>query len=228
MAYGVRFISCGDAALAVHFDERPSPALAKRIATLHEALRTIGNPSIESVPGLTSLTVLFDPVRTSAFDIERQVEQSLQRFNATSRPSTEWTIPVCYEDELAPDLEHVASACGLATAEVIATHTARVYIVYLLGFSPGFPYIGDLDPQLALPRRADPRARVAAGSVAIATDYTAIYPQATAGGWHVIGATPLSLFDASRKQPALLSPGDSVRFEAIARVEFDRLRNHDG
>lgn len=224
MTRGVRLVLCGDAALAVHFDERASPALARRIAALHESLRAHGNTTLESVPGLTSLTVIFEPDTVSAAEIEALVVRSLAQSRAQARPVREWTIPVCYEGALAPDLEYVAGACGLATTEVIAAHAARAYTVYLLGFSPGFPYMGDLDRRLALPRRADPRSRVPRGAVAIATGYTAIYPQETAGGWHVIGATPLELFDAMREPPALLAPGDSVRFEPIARGEFDRLR----
>ena len=224
MKNGVRFVSCGDAALAVHFDERPSPALARRIAALHESLRARGNAAIETVPGLASLTVLFEPDTIAAAEIQALVVSSLEHAPEKERSPREWTIPVCYEGALAPDLEYVASACGLAIAEVIAAHSARAYTVYLLGFSPGFPYMGDLDRRLALPRRSDPRSRVPAGAVAIATGYTAIYPQETAGGWHVIGATPLKLFDALREPPALLAPGDTVRFEAIRRGEFDRLR----
>lgn len=220
----MRFVSCGDAALAVHFDERPSPALAQRIATLHDALRARGNAAIESIPGLTSLTVLFTPDTISAAEIEALVVRSLEHSSENPRSGRAWTIPVCYEGALAPDLEYVAGACGLAPAEVIAAHTARAYTVYLLGFSPGFPYMGDLDSRLALPRRPDPRSRVPRGAVAIATGYTAIYPQETAGGWHVIGATPLELFDALREPPALLAPGDTVRFEPIGRGEFDRVR----
>lgn len=224
MKNGVRIVSCGDAALAVHFDERPSPALARRIAALHESLRARGNSAIESIPGLTSLTVLFAPDSIAAAQIEALVVNGLEHSGEKERPVREWTIPVCYEGALAPDLEYVAGACGLTTAEVVAAHTARAYTVYLLGFSPGFPYMGDLDPRLALPRRSDPRPRVPEGAVAIATGYTAIYPQETAGGWHVIGATPVKLFDPLREPPALLAPGDTVRFEAIPRGEFDRLR----
>ena len=106
--------------------------------------------------------------------------------------------------------------------EVVAAHTSRSYVVYLVGFSPGFPYLGDVDERIALPRRTVPRPRVPAGSVAIATHYTAVYPQDTPGGWHIIGRTPVRFFDASASPPALVAPGDTVRFYAVDAEEYDR------
>jgi inhibitor of KinA len=175
------------------------------------------------VPGLTSLTVMFDPDLTSAATLQQALERCRDSALASSPTSREWHIPVCYDAGCAPDLSDVARACRLTEAEVIAAHTSRSYTVYLLGFSPGFPYLGDIDERLVLPRRAEPRPRIAAGSVAIATQYTAVYPQPTAGGWHIIGRTPATLFDASASPPALLAPGDTVRFYAIDSAELERL-----
>lgn len=222
---GVRTLPCGDAAVVFQFDEPPSPALALRIAALHAALRhEVTQGLVESVPGLNSLTVLFDPEVQSARAIEQCVASALASRAAPTRRPAHWRIPVCYEGELAPDLEAVAFGCGLDASAVVEAHVSRDYTIYLLGFSPGFPYMGDLDSRLALPRRADPRPRVPAGSVAIATGYTAIYPQATAGGWHIIGTTPLRLFDAAREPPALMAAGDSVSFDPVTREDFDRIR----
>lgn len=222
---GVRTIPCGDAAVAFQFDEPPSPALALRIATLHQALRRDATRGlIESVAGLNSLTVIFDPDVQSLRGIERCVARALASEAAPIRAPAHWRIPVCYQGELAPDLDAVARRCALDPNAVIEAHASRAYTIYLLGFSPGFPYMGDLDPRLELPRRADPRPRVPAGSVAIATGFTAIYPQATAGGWHIIGTTPLTLFDAAREPPALMAAGDSVSFEPVTRSDFERIR----
>jgi KipI family sensor histidine kinase inhibitor len=220
----MRYSSCGDAAFTVELGSRANLLLTRGIAALHEALRRAAPEGyLESVPGLTSLTVMFDPDRTSAATLQQALERCRDSALASSASSREWHIPVCYDVACAPDLADVARACRLTEAEVIAAHTSRSYTVYLLGFSPGFPYLGDIDERLVLPRRVEPRPRIAAGSVAIATQYTAVYPQPTAGGWHIIGRTPATLFDASASPPALLAPGDTVRFYAIDSAEFERL-----
>jgi KipI family sensor histidine kinase inhibitor len=135
-----------------------------------------------------------------------------------------WRVPVCYENSFAPDLGEVANRTGLAPSEVVARHSGPSYHVYMLGFLPGFPYLGDLPRELALPRRANPRLRVPAGSVSIATTLTAIYPYESPGGWHLIGATPVRLFDPARSRPALLEPGDEVQFQPIDPASFASIR----
>jgi inhibitor of KinA len=221
----VRFTSCGDAAFIVELGARPNLLLTRSIAALQAALaRAAPTGFVESVPGLTSLTILFDPDITTRAALEEDVQRCIMSGPGLSARSREWRVPVCYGGEYAPDLGDVATTCGLTTDEVIAAHSSRAYVVYLLGFSPGFPYMGDIDPRIALPRRAVPRPRVPAGSVSIATQYTAVYPQETAGGWHLIGRTPLRFFDAAATTPALVAPGDTVRFEAIDAAEFERLR----
>src|SRR5262249_55828790 len=124
-------------------------------------------------------------------------------------------IPVCYGGECGPDLEDVARHTGLAPAEVIARHSAVTYLVYFLGFSPGFPYLGGLAPELATPRLSAPRKRVPAGSVAIGGRQTGVYPVESPGGWRIIGRTDLRLFDPNAEPPALLRTGDSVRFVSV-------------
>jgi KipI family sensor histidine kinase inhibitor len=138
--------------------------------------------------------------------------------------STLWRVPVCYEGEFAPDLAEVARLTGLTPDEVVVLHSGTRFHVYMLGFLPGFPYLGDLPERLALPRRADPRLRVPAGSISIATSLTAIYPYESPGGWHLIGATPIRLFDAERPCPALLAPGDAVIFDPVDRAAFASMR----
>ncbi len=147
-----------------------------------------------------------------------------QRGGATSEERAPIEIPVCYEPAFAPDLEEVAQRTGLATDDVVARHVATLHRVLMIGFAPGFPYLGGLDPRLAsIPRRATPRARVEAGSVAIANGQTVIYPFATPGGWNLIGRTPLQLFDPLRKQPALVQAGDRLRFVAIGARDYEAL-----
>jgi inhibitor of KinA len=215
---------CGDAAFTIELGREANVLLARTIAGLHSALTQCAPPGfIESIPGLTSLTVLFDPDQTSAPTLQQNIMRLLDtRASSTTRPRA-WDIPVCYEGECAPDLFDVARACGMSPQQVIAGHTQRSYVVYLLGFSPGFPYLGDLDARLELPRLTAPRTRVPAGSVAIATRYSAIYPQSTAGGWHIIGRTPLTLFDPRACPPVLLAAGDTVRFQAVDASEYQRI-----
>jgi len=132
-------------------------------------------------------------------------------------------VPVCYEAEFAPDLELVSSTTGIPVEEVVERHCASEFRVLMIGFAPGHPYMGGLHPTLAVPRRANPRAEVPAGSVAIANLQSVIYPYAIAGGWNVIGRTPLAVFDARREPPSLLAAGDRVRFRAISRAEYRSL-----
>ena len=220
----MRLSMCGDAAFTVELGSQPNVLLTRAIAALHRALmRSAPAGFIESVPGLTSLTILFDPDATCASALQQEIERCLYGARETHARSREWHLPVCYADEYAPDLEAVAKACGMTADEVVAAHTGRSYVVYVIGFSPGFPYLGDLDERIVLPRRAEPRPRVPAGSVAIATRYTAVYPQSTAGGWHIIGRTPVTFFDAQKDPPSLLSPGDTVRFYGIDAARFVQL-----
>src|SRR5262249_7548668 len=156
---------------------------------------------------------------------EAAITALLGRESGVSAGAVCWRIPVCYEGEFAPDLPEVARLTGLACDDVVALHSSARYHVYMLGFLPGFPYLGGLPAELALPRRGGPRGRVPAGSIAIATMLAAIYPYESPGGWHLIGTTPLRLFDLARTPPALLSPGDAVRFVPVARGAFADIRN---
>jgi inhibitor of KinA len=133
-------------------------------------------------------------------------------------------IPVCYGGELGPDLGTVAERAGLGADDAAALHAGADYLVYAIGFTPGFPYLGGLPAALHAPRRATPRPRVAAGSVGIGGAQTGVYPQASPGGWQIIGRTPLALFRPAERPAALLRPGDRVRFRAISRSEFESWR----
>jgi inhibitor of KinA len=217
----VRFLSAGDRALVVEFGDRIDRALSDGVLRLNAAIRSEGLAGVvETVPTFRSVTVYFDPLITSRAELERAVAGLLHSQRSSRIAATQWRIPVCYEDELAPDLAEVARLTGLPPGDVVARHSGTRYHVYMLGFLPGFPYMGDLPQQLGLPRRADPRLRVPAGSIAIATSLTAIYPYESPGGWHLIGATPVRLFDAERQRPALLAPGDAVIFEPIGRARY--------
>ena len=221
----VRFLSAGDRALVVEFGARVDRALSDDVLRLDASLRSTGLAGVvETVPTFRSLMVHYDPLVTSRAELEQAIAALLDRRSGLCRDATLWRVPVCYEGEFAPDLAEVARLTELTPREVVGLHSAVRYHVYMLGFLPGFPYLGDLPPQLALPRRADPRVRVPAGSVSIATTLTAIYPYESPGGWHLIGATPIRLFDPERPRPALLAPGDIVRFEPIDPASFASIK----
>jgi inhibitor of KinA len=137
-------------------------------------------------------------------------------------------IPVCYGGDLGPDLGGIAEWAGLTVEDVIRAHAAVPYRVYMLGFLPGFAYLGAVDPRIAMPRRTTPRLRVPAGSVAIAGPQTGVYPADAPGGWHLIGRTPLTMFDVARTHPSLLAPGDRVEFRAVDRDAYEHARSRSG
>ena len=225
-----RIDAFGDSALLVTFGDRLDPTMNDKVHLLHAHLTALGDPRIiESVPAYATLTIEYDPLRMT-YEEAAQLVEEVSRLDllAKSRQETAPTgiieIPTLYGGERGFDLADVAAARGLSAAEVVRRHTAVTYRVYMVGFTPGFGYLGALDPTLATPRRATPRPRVPAGSVAIGGKQTGVYAQTTPGGWHVIGHTPLRFFDPhNAERPTLLRPGDRVCFRAVDVAEYDSL-----
>jgi KipI family sensor histidine kinase inhibitor len=183
----------------------------------------------EVVPALGGIALHFDPEHADLpaaplAAAEAFVDECLGAASYRAERRGRLVVPVCYDPEFALDIVEVAEKSGNAPEEIARRHTATEHHVLMVGFSPGQPYIGGLDPKLAVPRRATPRTRVPAGSVAIANAQTAVYPFEISGGWNVIGRTPLAVFDPVREPPSLFAPGDRVRFVAISRAEFARLK----
>ncbi|WP_048600823.1 5-oxoprolinase subunit PxpB [Rubeoparvulum massiliense] len=181
---------------------------------------------LEAVPSYTTVTIFYDPlVIQHAFPYEyvcQWAEEKLTKLVEQKRPASKLVqIPVCYDQALGPDLETVAAYHQRTTEEVIHLHTSQRYHVYFLGFSPGFPFLGGLDPAIATPRKSTPRLKIPAGSVGIAGQQTGVYPLETPGGWQIIGRTPLRLFSLEQEHPTLLQPGDQVEFIPITREEFE-------
>jgi len=204
--------SLGDAALSFELGDRIDPDVAARVRGLDAALQERPFPGlVECVPTHRSLLVLFDPARVEPRAVSETLHERLARPGPLPAPRRH-VVPTVYGGAHGVDLDAVAAALGLTPAAVAARHAASEYEVQMLGFAPGFGYLGPLDPGLELPRRATPRERVPAGSVAIAARQTAIYPGTSAGGWHLIGRASLMLFDPEADPPALLAPGDRVRF----------------
>ncbi len=217
-----RIRAAGDSALVVELPARLDPATSARVVSLAGAtMRRLGAAVRDAVPGYHTLTVYFDPLTLDAAWLEDQLAE-LAADPAIDADATGATIeiPVCYGGDLGPDLEEVARIAGCTPAEVIQLHADRGYRVFVVGFVPGFAYMGPVDARLALPRRTTPRTRVPAGSVAIAAGQTGIYPMETPGGWHLIGRTTVRPFDESRVEPVLFRAGDRVTFRSISRDEF--------
>ena len=221
----VKFLASADSAVIVEFGDRADRAVSDQVLALGDRVRALGIAGVvEVVPTFRSLMVHYDPLRTSARALFAAIETALACKSVVDRKRRLWRVPVCYEQDFAPDLESVARATRLATEEVMRLHASTRYHVYMIGFVPGFPYMGDLPEALVLPRRVDPRIHVPPGSVSIATNQTAIYPLDSPGGWHLIGTTPIQMFDAQSDPPALFAPGDAVEFEPIDAQAFAKIR----
>jgi len=215
-------LAAGDAALVVEYEERIDPAINRRVHALAQALAEQAIPGLrEAVPSYRSLLVHYDPLRLSYAEARSLVKEVLQRYAEASLPEPRRVeIPTVYGGEYGPDIGAVAEHNGLTTEEVIRVHSGVAYTVYMLGFAPGFPYLGGLPEGLSTPRLSTPRERVPAGSVGIAGSQTGVYPLATPGGWQLIGRTPVALFDPHRVPPAFLRPGDLVSFAPISPDEY--------
>jgi inhibitor of KinA len=219
-----RFLLAGDAALVIEFGNAIDPAINRRVHALAHALQENPLPGLgEAVPTYRSLLVHYDPLQLSHAKIEAYVSGALHRCKDTPPPAPRLIeLPTVYGGEHGPDIGFVAEHNGLSVEDVIRLHAGATYTVYMLGFTPGFPYLGGLPDVLAAPRLETPRKRVPAGSVGIAGAQTGVYPLATPGGWRLIGWTPVTLFDPARTPPALLQPGDQVRFVPISLEEAGR------
>ncbi|MFD1468516.1 5-oxoprolinase subunit PxpB [Hymenobacter caeli] len=236
-ALPVQLFPLGDAAMVVQFGAGISPATHRAVQAFDAYLAA--HPFVglrECVPAFTTLTVYYDPWLVSAGGRHQPYETVAQTLRemlpaagppaaATAADSVE--IPVCYGGEFGPDLAFVARHTGLSAAEVIARHTAPDYLVYMVGFAPGFPYLGGLDAGLATPRKARPRPLVPAGAVGIAGAQTGIYSLPTPGGWQLIGRTPLQLFNPAWAGPSRLHAGQTLRFVPVSAAEYARTQQHE-
>ncbi|MGI4762257.1 MAG: 5-oxoprolinase subunit PxpB [Janthinobacterium lividum] len=232
----LRLYPLGDAAVVLEFGQAIAPATHRLIQAFARVLARHPPPGLrEVVPAFTTLTVYYDPLVLfalgAAAPYERLAADLRQLLPAAQAAAAEYVpgplveIPVCYGGEFGPDLAAVASHAQLSVEEVIMRHSAPEYLVYMVGFAPGFPYLGGLDARLATPRRAQPRSLVPAGAVGIAGLQTGVYSLPTPGGWQLIGRTPEQLFNPGRARPSLLQAGDRLRFVPITEQEFQRLCN---
>jgi len=223
----MKIIAASDSSLLVVFGDTISPELHERVIALFHAFQTRHDPRIRNLhPGYASLLIDFDPLRLKHAELTSVVQQLANVSDAVADGSANVvTIPVCYDVEFGPDLLDVARHAGLPAEEVIRLHSLPTYLVYFLGFSPGFVYLGGLPEVLHTPRLATPRPSIAGGSVGIAGSQTGIYPVDSPGGWKLIGRTPLRMFDPEATSPTRLQPGDRMKFSPIDRATFDNLHS---
>jgi KipI family sensor histidine kinase inhibitor len=213
---GLRVLPVGDAALSLELGQELDPALADRVRALDAALAERPLPGLcETVPTVRALLVCYDPARTSFAELGAALRERARTVSPRAEPGRRHEVPVRYGGEDGPDLAELSRARGLREPEVIRLHASVEYTALMLGFMPGFAYLGLLPEPLRLARRATPRTRVPAGSVAVAAAQTAIYPAPTPGGWHLIGRAAVRLFDPAAHPPALIAPGDRVRFRPV-------------
>ena len=229
----------GDSALVITFGDSIQYDIHKQIKTCKDSIELNPFPGfIECVPAFTNLTIFYNPLEVvaavkkkekkefvSPFEVVSSILQSKLENEQTEKELDHRTvsIPACYGGEYGPDLEYVARHHNLTPKEVISIHSEGEYLAYMIGFAPGFPFLGGLSEKIATPRRPSPRTSIPAGSVGIAGMQTGVYPISTPGGWQLIGQTPIKLFLPEQNPPSLLQAGDIVKFEPISKEEYQEI-----
>ena len=221
-------------AITVQFEFETSEASLVQVMAFQEALSMkLFEGFLEMVPTYTALTIYFDPVLVVRSNLigdsaSQKVSQYLKSIHPLENPTKKaerWVrIPVCYDLEFGLDLVELSKLLNLSVEEIVQRHLKCSYTVFMVGFTPGFPYMGMTHPSIACPRKQNPRTRIPSGSVGMAGNQTGIYPLETPGGWQIIGRTPLKLFSVDSNPPALLKQGDRIKFERISKAEFDQMK----
>ena len=234
----VRLLALGDTAWTVEFGEVIDPVVHARVQGLAEALDkrreaagkgqdeggwTPYTAVVDVVPTFRSLTVHYDPLRCDGQRLGEELLLLARSTGSAGARGRQWRIPVCFDDDCAPDLADLAQSKGMAREAVIALMTRTEFQVYMIGFMPGFPYMGGLPAELQMPRLSSPRKAVPERSLAVAGEMCAVYPWESPGGWRLLGRTPVPMFQAGDPQPALLASGDRVRWQAIDRATYCEL-----
>lgn len=223
-----KYLICGDRALSMEFGNIISEDLNKKIravTTLIEDRRIDGIDEV--VPTYRSLMIHYNPLLIDYEELVRILEDIEENINNVELPPPQTIeIPVLYGGQYGPDIQNVADYNNLRVEEVIQLHTSGKYLIYMLGFTPGFPYLGGMDKRIACPRLSSPRTKIPAGSVGIAGEQTGIYPMESPGGWQLIGRTPLDLFNPARENPILLKAGNYIVFRSIEEAEYMNIKKN--
>lgn len=220
----VEYLPGGDTAFTIQFGYDVERSLSLQVMRIKAALDRAKLPGVvETVTTYRSMIIHYDPLRTSQDRLIAAIDPLLENAPAIAATGTTWFIPVCYDREFALDLDFVAEQWGITAERMVEIHSSIEHYVYMLGFQPGQPHMGDLPKEMTLSRRQEPRVFVQKGSVLTATGLTVIYPNDNPSGWHIIGRTPLELFDYRWERPSLLTAGDTVICEPVARDEYDHI-----
>ena len=219
-----RILPCGDCAVAIEFGDCIEAGINARVVAFDRAVREANLPGVvECVPTYRSLLVHLDPLTADHASLFETLHALALNTRAHAASTRRWTVPVIYGGAFGEDIGALADHSGLRTEEVIALHSGAVYRVYMVGFMPGFTYLGGLDPQLAMPRRHTPRTRIPGGSISIGGAQTAIGAAPSPSGWHLIGHTPIRCFQPGRKPVFLFEAGDEVVFQPTPKSDWERL-----
>lgn len=222
----IKILTAGDASLLIEFGKEISPEINSKITGVVQLMKEQHIEGVvDVIPAFCSLLINYDPRVISYDEITKRMKRILKmdiRAGATKKRVFE--IPVCYGGKYGPDLSFIAENAGLSEEEVIKIHSSRDYLIYMLGFLPGFCYLGGLDERIHTPRLANPRIKISAGSVGIGGSQTGIYPLDSPGGWQLMGMTPVKTYDPNREVPILLSAGDYIRFVPVEEEEYLRIK----
>ena len=215
------FLSAGDTALVVQYGEVVDVSINRTVRQLAFAVRKLNIKGVvDIVPTMRSLMIHYDPLFLSKSALIEVVTPLLSNLEELEENNKNWLIPVCYEDEFAPDINDVSKVTNTTIDEIVRQHTLLELEVFMMGFLPGFPYVGLLPEVFDLPRRIEPRVHIPPRSISVAARQTTIYTINSPGGWHLIGRTPVDFYDANRDEPILVRAGDRIKFQAIAKSEF--------
>ncbi|UCD32606.1 MAG: 5-oxoprolinase subunit PxpB [Desulfobacterales bacterium] len=225
-----KFRIAGDRGLLVEYGETIDPGVNQKVRSMTMVVeKNMPDGIKEVIPTYRSILVLYDPAVTTPTVLQEKLTAMEERLSGIDIPPPKVVdIPVCYGGEFGPDIDYVAESHGLSAKEVVRIHSEPEYLIYMVGFTPGFPFLGGLSEKLHTPRLETPRTSVPAGSVGIANNQTGIYPITSPGGWQLIGRTPLRLFSPERVNPFLYQAGDRIRFKPISSEEYDRLAKEGG
>lgn len=221
-----KILTAGDSALLIEFEQKIAPEINAQITAFVHLLKEQHIEGVtDLIPAFASLLINYDPRVIGYKDLKARIEELLKiEVNEEAGDARVFEIPVCYGGEYGPDIANIAENAGISEQEVIDIHCSKDYLIYMLGFLPGFVYLGGLDERIHTPRLANPRISIPAGSVGIAASQTGIYPLNSPGGWQLLGMTPVKTYDPERETPILVEAGDYIRFVPVTEEEFLKIK----